>query len=146
MDNNQSPSTPTPETTPVPVPTPNPAPTTIPTPEGSAPATPKDDSSFDFSKTSIIASLSYVGPLVVVPYLTEKENPFVMFHIKQGIVLLVLNLGLWVLEGFMHFLWPLLQLVNFALLVLAIVGIVHALQKKEKELPLVGSFASYIKL
>lgn len=136
MDNNPMQKEETPVTaTPVPTPTP------VATPE-----TPKAAETFEFSKTTILASLSYVGPLVVVPYLTEKENPFVMFHIKQGLIVLILDLGLWVAGWFLGFLWPLLQVVNFGLLVLSIIGIVYALQKKEKELPLVGSFAHHIKI
>ncbi len=140
MDNNptENQSTPTPNQTPVPTPTPVAA--------QAATETPKGGETFEFNKTTILASLSYVGPLVVVPYLTEKENPFIMFHIKQGLVVLILDVALWVAGMFFSFMWPLLQVVNFGLLVLSIIGIVYALQKKEKELPLVGSFASHIKL
>ena len=138
MDNNPTPSTEaTPVPTPVPVPTPEPAAATQATLGGET---------FEFTKTTILASLSYVGPLVVVPYLTEKENPFVMFHIKQGLVVLILDLILWVAGWYLGFLGPILSLVNFGLMVLSIIGIVYALQKKEKELPLVGSFAHQIKI
>lgn len=135
MDNNPIPST---DATPVPTPVP------VPTP--ASPETPKGGETFEFNKTTILASLSYIGPLVVVPYLTEKENPFVMFHIKQGLVVLILDVGLWIAGWFFGFLWPFLQVVNFGLMVLSIIGIVYALQKKEKELPLVGSFAHQIKI
>lgn len=144
MDNNphENQSTPTPNPTPVPTPVPTPAPVAA----EAAPETPKGGETFEFNKTTILASLSYVGPLVVVPYLTEKENPFIMFHIKQGLVVLILDVALWVAGWFLGFLWPLLQVVNYGLLILSIIGIVYALQRKEKELPLVGSFASHIKL
>ncbi len=138
MDNNPTENQSTPNTTPVTTPVPVAAPVAAESPKGSE--------AFEFNKTTILASLSYVGPLVVVPYLTEKENPFIMFHIKQGLVVLILDIALWVAGMFFSFMWPLLQVVNFGLLVLSIIGIVYALQKKEKELPLVGSFSSHIKL
>lgn len=136
MDNNPTDNQPTP--------TPNPTPVPMTAPVATEAA--KGGETFEFNKTTILASLSYVGPLVVVPYLTEKENPFIMFHIKQGLVVLILDVALWVAGMFLGFIWPLLQVVNFGLLVLSIIGIVYALQRKEKELPLVGSFASHIKL
>jgi len=101
---------------------------------------------FDFSQNSLIAAASYVGPLVVIPFLTNKEDPFTKFHIKQGLVLFVAYLLLWVLSGFMYFLWPIIQLVNLGLFILSIIGIVNALQHKEKELPLVGQFGSKINI
>lgn len=103
-------------------------------------------STFDFSQHSLIAAASYLGPLVVIPFLTNKEDPFTKFHIKQGLVLLVIYLILWVFQGFMYFLMPLFQLINFGLLILSIIGIVYTLQRKEKELPLVGQFAAHIKI
>ena len=43
----------------------------------------------------------------------------------------------------LFFLWPVIGIINLALLVLAIIGIINAVNKKEKELPLVGSFAKH---
>lgn len=103
-------------------------------------------STFDFSQKNLIAAASYFGPLVVIPFLTNKEDPFTKFHIKQGLVLLIVYLILYVFGGFMYFLWPIISLINFGLLVLSIIGIVNTLQRKEKELPLLGQFASHIKI
>lgn len=108
--------------------------------------TSKGGRNFELNRTTFIASLSYVGPLVIVPFLTERGNPFVMFHIKQGLVVLILSLIIWVTSGYLGFLGPILQLINFGLWILSIIGIVYALQSKEQELPLVGSFAHQIKL
>jgi len=32
----------------------------------------------------LMGILSYLGPLVIISYLTSKDNPFVKFHIKQA--------------------------------------------------------------
>ncbi len=89
-----------------------------------------------------------------VPLLTEsKKDPFVLYHVKQGIVLTVAGVLVWILSNIL--MWsmpiffpfaPLLGLVNLGLFVLLIIGIAHALQGEEKPLPLIGSFAASIKL
>jgi uncharacterized membrane protein len=91
----------------------------------------------------VMAALAYIGPLVIVSYIMGKDNPFVKYHIKQGLVLLVLEVALWFVGRMLFFLWPVIGIVNLALLVLAILGIINAINKKEKELPLVGSFAKH---
>lgn len=91
-----------------------------------------------------MAILAYIGILILIPFLVEKNDPFVKFHIKQGLVLFIIEVIIWVIlymGFFFYMLWPLIQLINLCVLVLAIIGIVNAAQGKEKELPLVGSFA-----
>lgn len=109
------------------------------------------DTPFEFNETTIMAALSYFGPLVIIPYLTKKENPFVLFHIKQGLVLLVPYVALWALSNFMYMiligpLGSILGILNIALIILSIIGIINAVQKKEKSLPLVGKYSSYFKI
>lgn len=94
---------------------------------------------------TLMGVLAYLGPLVIISYLVAKDNPFVKFHIKQGLVLICIQVIVWILSPMSWGLWSLLRLVNLAVLVLTILGIVNVVQKKEKELPLVGSFASYFK-
>lgn len=140
MDNNQEPNSfeaPTPAPTPVPVVTSTEAPE-----QAAMPA----ESTFDFSQKSLIAAASYLGPLVVIPFLTNKEDPFTKFHIKQGLVLFAAYLLLWVLSGFMFVMWQVMQLINLGLFILSLIGIVNTLQRKEKELPLVGQFGSKINI
>jgi len=87
--------------------------------------------------------LAYIGPLIIVSYLVAKDDPFVKFHIKQGLVLVVIEIVVWLLGMFMWQTRMPLQLVNLAVLVLAIIGIVRAAQGKEEKLPLVGGFAKH---
>ncbi|QQR82742.1 hypothetical protein IPJ70_01370 [Candidatus Campbellbacteria bacterium] len=95
------------------------------------------------SKNTLMGILSYLGPLVLVPFFTNKEQPFVKFHIKQGLVVFSIELIAYVLGMFMWQLWVIRNLVNLATLILSIIGIVNVVEKKEKELPLVGSFSKY---
>lgn len=95
----------------------------------------------------LMAILSYIGPLVIVSYLVAKDNPVAKFHIKQGAVLFVIEVAVWIVSKFflfLYFLYPLWLVLNLALLVLSIVGIMNVVQGKEKELPLVGKYSSHI--
>lgn len=94
----------------------------------------------------LMGILSYLGPLVIISYLTAKDNPFVKFHIKQGLVLFCLEIVIYILSSmFFWNLWALMQILNLAILVLSIIGIVNVVQKKEKMLPVVGGLSSYFK-
>ncbi len=92
-------------------------------------------------KNKLMALLSYLGPLIIVSYISAKDDPFVKFHIKQGLTLLVLEIVVWFLMSFLLLLWPIWQLVHFGVIVLAILGIVNAAQGREKMLPVIGKFA-----
>ncbi len=96
--------------------------------------------------STLMAVLAYLGPLVIISYLFAKDDPFVKFHIKQGLILLILNIIVSILMPMMWTLWQFFRLLDLALVVLTIIGIVNALQKKEKEVPFVGSFASHINI
>lgn len=110
--------------------------------EGAA-SEPSHGATVSASKNVLMAALSYLGPLVIVSYLTSKDDPFVKFHIKQGLVLLVIEVAVWFLGSTMWQLWALLNLINLGTFILSIVGIVHAVRGQEKELPLVGSFSKH---
>ena len=114
-------------------------------PEQAAHEAPKDEP-MTVEKNTFMAVLSYIGPLVIIPYLTAKDDGFVLFHIKQGLVLFVGEIALWVLMGMFWFLFPILQLINFIIFILAIIGIINAIGGTEKELPLVGKYGEKFKI
>ena len=87
--------------------------------------------------------LAYIGPLVIVSYLAAKDDLFVKFHIKQGLVLLTIEIIAWLLGSALWSLWMLLNLVNLATLVLSVIGIINVTKGEEKKLPLVGDFAKH---
>jgi uncharacterized membrane protein len=90
--------------------------------------------------------LAYIGILVIIPFLTAKDNPFVKFHVKQGVVLVVIELGVWVVGMMVPMLFPILGLINLGVVVLSILGIVNVINKKEAEIPLVGQFAKHVNI
>lgn len=97
----------------------------------------------EIDNTVFMGILAYLGPLVIIPYVMAKEEAFVKFHIKQGLVLLVIEAAVWMLSIMLWMLAPLFMLFNIAVLVLIVVGILRVLQKEQKELPFVGKYAKY---
>lgn len=112
---------------------------TQPTPNTTAPEI-KDD--------TLMGVLCYLGPLVIIPYMTALDNPFVKFHVKQGIVLFGLEVVIYILGSMFLFsgLYPIIMLLNLGTLIFTIIGIVNVVGKKEVALPLIGQFADKIKI
>lgn len=122
-----------------PVPTPPAASATA--PAAGTPAT-------DESNTMVMGILAYLSILVLVPLLVAKDNPTVQFHVRQGMVLFIGGVAVWMLGNFgymfLGILYPIIGLLNLGLLVLSIIGIIHVVKKEQKELPLVGSLAKHV--
>ncbi len=118
----------------------NQAPTPAPqAPQTGGPTPPPDN-------TTLMGILAYLGILVIIPYLTARDNAFVKYHVKQGVVLAVIEIGIWVIGMSLYMLTPILGIVNLGLLVLSILGIVNVINKKEAEVPLVGQFAKHVNI
>jgi len=105
---------------------------------------PKTKSSTAKTNDTGMAIVAYI--LFFVPLLTESKNdPFVMFHVKQGLVLLIA----WVAVAILGMI-PVLNLLalplNLVLFVLWIMGILNAVNGEKKELPVIGQYASKINL
>ena len=88
-----------------------------------------------------MAILAYLGILVIVPLIVAKNDPFVKFHAKQGLVLLIFDIIVSVFAAI-----PLLGLVTFILwpivFILIIIGIINAAGGNMKSLPVIGGFAN----
>lgn len=93
-----------------------------------------------------MAILAYLGILIIIPFLTSAHNePFVKFHIKQGLVLIISWVVSWMIGAVIHFIPLLGALVSLVLFlfncIMVIIGIINAASGKEKELPVIGHFA-----
>lgn len=102
----------------------------------------KDDHSQHHpGNNTLLGILAYIGPLIIISYLLGKEDAFVKFHIKQGLLLVIGEVAIWMIMMTIWILFPVLQLVNLGIFVLAIIGIVRAAKGETKELPLIGHLA-----
>lgn len=97
-------------------------------------------------RNNTLAIISYLGIFCLVPLLLKEKNDFVKFHAKQGLVLFIGEFISWILFGVIfYFLRVLGDLVLVFWLILSIIGIVNALNKEKKEIPLVGKIAANFK-
>ena len=100
--------------------------------------TPEQDSE-DVQKNKVMAVLAYIGILVLIPILAAKDSKFARFHANQGLVLFLISLVCSALVKIKIIGW-ILGIIELAVFILAIVGIVYAIQGKAKELPVVGNW------
>jgi uncharacterized membrane protein len=105
--------------------------------------TPSAPQATEGNNQMLMGILAYIGPLVLIPLLVEKHDPFVKYHIRQGLVLLVLWVALYVLGSIIFMLWPILKFVELGVIILSILGIVNVVQKKMEPVPLVGQFSRH---
>jgi len=103
----------------------------------------KAEEKFVFNETTITAALSYLSILVLVPFFMKKDNSFIMFHVKQGLVLLGLSLISYVL-GFLPIINIIAILVNLFIIVLSLFGLYNVFLQKTVPLPLVGKLSDKI--
>ena len=99
------------------------------------PDTTADFSGEDIARNKGMAVLAYIGILVLIPLFAAKESPYARYHANQGLVLLVCGFAFWILGKILGFLGTLGGILCF---ILAIIGIVNAVQGKAKELPVIG--------
>lgn len=96
-------------------------------------------------KNTGMAIVAYI--LFFIPLLTEaKKDPFVKYHVKQGLTLFVGWAAVWILTGILPWqLSAITGLLNIFLLVLTVIGIMNAAKGEQKLLPLIGKFAEQFK-
>lgn len=121
------------------------------TPSSTPSSTPSTTTPVDKSQNTLMAVLCYLGILVLVPLLTEyKKEPFVKFHIKQGLVLLITEVIVSVASVIITNIIPFIFFFSWAayllVLVLLIIGIMNAASGKQQPLPVIGSFADKINI
>jgi len=110
--------------------------------------TPPAEDSGDVEKNKGMAVLSYIGILCLIPLLAAKESKFAQFHAKQGLVLFLAEILLSILYAV-----PAVNVVMFfigwivyiLILILAIMGIVNALQGNYWKMPVLGGLAEKFK-
>ena len=93
-----------------------------------------------------MAIVAYI--IFFIPLLTDaKKDPFVKYHVKQGIVLFIAS----VLVGIISYILPwqlsiISQLLEVCVFVLMVIGIVNASKGAQKPLPVIGKFGDQFKI
>jgi len=96
------------------------------------------------TKSRLMAILSYLGILCFVPLLRNKDDEFVHFHAKQGLVIWMWS----VLAIFAIYLpglgtW-LFSFSTLAVIVLSVIGVISASLNRAWKLPLIYSVSTRI--
>lgn len=96
----------------------------------------------DIEENKLVAALSYLGILFLVPLLVKRESPFCQFHAKQGLVFCIIFFVGWIL-----FMIPVLGwLAWLAVVILDIVALVKTLSGERWEVPIIGDLAKKINI
>jgi uncharacterized membrane protein len=112
-------------------------------PQSSAPQTPPPSAPSQSSNTGM-AILAYLGILIIIPFLTEAhKDSFVKFHIKQGLVLIIAEVAASILAIIPILGWVLSPILWIISVIMIIIGIVNVVNNREKELPIIGKYASH---
>lgn len=94
----------------------------------------------DINQNKVMAILSYLSLLFLVPLLAAKESPFARYHANQGILLFIVQVVGVALTSIPYVGWIAGALINIFTTVLMIIGILNAYNGKAKELPIIGKF------
>ena len=101
--------------------------------------TPKKD------QKNILAIISYIGILCLVPILMKEKDEFVKFHAKQGLVLFIAEVATLLISWIPILGWFIGFILWIIWVVLSLVGIINAVGGKQVPLPVIGKFAKKFK-
>jgi uncharacterized membrane protein len=119
-----------------------------PAPSSSAPAA-KPVMSFDpkdVQDNKVMAALSYIGLLVLIPLLAKKESKFAQEHAKQGLALIIAWVILWVVGIIPILGWIVGFFGSIILLILNVIALIKALMGQFWEIPVIGPFRHKLNL
>ena len=112
----------------------------------------------DIADNKVMALLSYIGILVLIPMFAAPNSKYARYHVRQGFNLFLAYIGLFIINFLSRFIkttkyvWGIpyqttpgiivfiVWLLGIPLFVLSILGIINAYKGKAKELPIIGKF------
>ena len=131
------------------------------------PDTTSEYDSKDIEENKIMAILSYLSILVLIPWFAAPQSKFARYHAKQGVVLCFIYIVYIIISSILsaiikvevtvlgygtgikatpEWLSTILWIISIPIFLLSVLGIVNALQGKAKEIPFIGKYANkYIK-
>jgi len=104
----------------------------------------------DVEQNKVMAILAYI--IFLIPLFAAKDSPYARFHTNQGLLVLLLAIGLGIVFFILAFIGALIApalggiiyiislVCNLGVFVLVILGIVNAAQGQMKELPVIGKY------
>lgn len=117
-------------------------------PEEEAPSPqPEVSSSSGGGDEKVMAAISYIWVISIIMLLTKKDNEFIQFHAKQGLVLFIISTAVWIISiPFMFVLIFVNWIVYLALFIAVVVGFIKAYNGERYRIPVVADIADKINL
>lgn len=100
----------------------------------------------DIDENKLIAALSYLGLLCLIPLLAKKDSKFAQEHGKQGLVLLIAWMVIWVVGIIPILGWIVGFIGSIVLLIVNLIALVKALMGEFWEIPVLGQYRHQFKL
>ena len=86
----------------------------------------------DINDNKVMAILCYLGWLILIPLIASKSR-YVKFHANQGLILFI--------AGFLSIIPLVGWVISIVAFILAILGIINAINGRAKQLPIIGKFS-----
>ncbi|MGB9793977.1 MAG: DUF4870 domain-containing protein [Caldisericum sp.] len=105
----------------------------------------KDFDPRDVEENKVIASLSYISILFLIPLLVKRDSKFCIEHAKQGLVLFIFGIALSIIVYIPILGWIIGFLGGIVLFVVSLISFIYALQGKFWKIPIVYDLAQNFK-
>lgn len=89
-------------------------------------------------KIAIIAYITIIGLIIALLMNNEKKKAFASYHIRQSLGLGMTSLALWIIGVIPILGWIISILGTFVIIYMWIMGLINAINEKEKALPILG--------
>jgi len=94
----------------------------------------------EIEKGRTMSIVSYLSILVLIPYFSERNNKYVVFHAKQGMNLFIYEILLYAIDNIVSGFLPAIGFIAYIglmfLFVLSILSIVYVINGEARELPI----------
>jgi len=99
------------------------------------------------SGTQILMGIvSYLWILFIIPLLVMREDEFVHFHAKQGLVLFLSSIAVSIFTVIPFIGWVIGPILHLVLIIFWVLAIVNVILKKKWKMPLLGEWAERLDL
>lgn len=105
---------------------------------GGTPSAKKSDGTVSHSTSKILAALSYISGLFVLPFFLAPNDKFSRFHAKQGLLVFILSVIADIITKFAGLLGAVLSIFRIYLIIM---GIRNVINDRMEELPYIGKYA-----
>ncbi len=99
----------------------------------------------------VLGAICYIPIIGLIMYFVKKDDPFVFFHAKQGFVLSIVWIVLWILNGIFiasFFLlggWviisTIMSIIYIVIGIMVLIGFIKAIMGQQWKIPLIGDWA-----